>query len=417
MTDRIVLRLLVLAMGSGLLFGGPVRLSDPAAFSPQAVTILFDETRFNADLTNFYHEAGVLFRGQGGSVPTATFVELEPGFPMPVIDQVLRNLSEEGDAGDTDLLIQFDRPVLRVGATLGNGDPSTTATLTAISPSGENLGSVQQQGVDALQGPFVGIETTDPEGISIVILSFGAGENEEQINDLRFDFLQPRPFRTYLPQVAFGAVGDLQLDLSIQILNLLREPSDTVIRFTDVSGEPMPVTVGGETSSVLEFQLERFGARILRIEGTGALQVGYACIESNRPVDAQATYVVRRGGEFVSEASVNGSLSRINHLLPLERDGATGLDMGLAVTNLQDVTTFVVLTVRNEDQTELLLQDSLELAPREQQTFFLSERFQDLPQAVLGNVLVNAGGMVAVTGLRTRHGIPVSSLAASGTQR
>lgn len=128
MTEKGFPGLLILAMSCGLLFGGPIRLTDPGEFSPQAVAILFSETSFNSDLTNFYHRAGVLFSGQGASVPIATFVELEPGFPMPVIDEVLRNSAGEGSSAGSDLLIHFDRPVRRVGMTLGNGDPSTLAS-------------------------------------------------------------------------------------------------------------------------------------------------------------------------------------------------------------------------------------------------------------------------------------------------
>ena len=402
---------------AGQVFGQVLKLTDPAAFSETAVFLEFEESPTRVAVSSFYRDAGVRFSAQKGGIPTAVLVPLD-NIINGKRDGAVQNSAAEGASAESDLLIQFDYPVRRAAVTLSNGGEATVATLSAFSPDGRHLGSIQQDSIDPLQGPFVGIETADPEGISLLVVSFGDSELDERINDLRFDFLTPRPFVAYVPQMAAGTAGDLKLDLLLQVHSTTGGDSHISVSFKGGTGIPMELDVDGQTMSSLEFRLPgpKPLARSFRIDGGNSLKVGYAIIEANLPVEAQATYIVHRNGEFASEASVTSTPARVAPMLALERDPMAGLDMGIAAMNPGDNELRVVITIITQELTDAS-QSLFVLGPGEQRSFFLSEDFEELGDKFLGRAFIQAEGLIAVTGLRTRHGLLVSSLSATGTQR
>ncbi len=416
MKRSVVLALSWLVLGAltGALSGQVTKLTDPDVFPASALTVGFDETLSGTPASSLYRAVGVRFMSDGGGLPEARAVVTIPTIP-PFFDYVLRNAAPGDTATNGSLLILFDSPVRRVGMSLSNGDAESAATLEVFSPGCQALGSVRQEGLADVPGVFVGVETSNPQGISTLRLSYDGDDPEEQIQRLRFEPLVSRPFVVYLAQTASGAAGDLRVETDLQVQNLLGGSQTTRIDFLSDEGEPMQVVVGGETVSSLEFRLPTRVARIFHLGGESPVQSGYARVTSERPVLAQAVFRVFRRGSLVGEAGIDSTTARYSQLSSFEL--AAGLGLGLAVANPAAAPAFVVLTVTDQDVTDVF-QASFNLGPGRQQAFFITEMVESLdPDNFRGTVQIISNQPVAVTGLRTRAGVPSASLGTGSLER
>ncbi len=195
---------LILIQGT-LLFGQVTKITDPRVFSNEAVFLRFGELFWahGGKTGDTYAALGIRFLGEGSSKPTSITLsvgsDIAGWFDMPI-----RNESDKGNSAGEALILQFRYPLLRVGFTLGNGTETTVARIQALTARGELLGTIEQDSFDEKRGPFVGLETTNPKGISTIVLDYGEEEVGEQVNELRVEFLERRLFKIYLPQVAHG---------------------------------------------------------------------------------------------------------------------------------------------------------------------------------------------------------------------
>ncbi len=407
---------LVLTTVTGGLAGQVTKLSDPDVFPASAVTVGLGNTVSGTPAADLYRRLGIRFMSDGEGVPEIRAILTIPTIP-PFSEDVLRNAAPEGASGNGALLIRFDSRLRRVGMNLSNGNAESTATLEAFSPDCRLLGSVRQEGLADLPGVFVGLETTDPQGISTLRLSYEGDDPEEQIQFLRFEPLEPRPFVVYLAQTASGASGDLRVETVLQVQNLLGGSQATRVDFLGDEGEPMQVEVEGQTVSSLEFSLATRGARVFHVGGGGPPRSGYARVESDRPVVAQAIYRVFRGGSLVGEAGIDSTPARYSQVASFELDANAGVGLGLAVANPTTASAFVVLSVTDQEVTDVL-QAAFNLEPGQHRAFFLTEMLELLdPRNFRGTVQITSIPPVAVTGLRTTAGLPSASLSTASTER
>ena len=298
------------------------------------------------------------------------------------------------------------------------------ARIEAFTVNGESLGEVQQDSIEEKEGPFVGLETTNPSGISTVVLDYGEEENAEQISCLRIEFLEERTFKTYLAQIGDGKTGQLVFQTIIQIQNLFGQEIEATLRLFDQAGNPLILTLDGESGAEFELTLPYLTMRHLETKGVNEqVSVGYACIESDLPIVAQAIYrVADTTGAAFSEAGVQSDGGKIIHVLSVERDVDTGLDSGIALVNVGDAETSVFVSlialsgetpeeVQNAPPVVILLQSGGHKA------LFLSELFAPLADGKFrGSLKIISKEPTAVTSLRTINGILVSSVPVGSTQ-
>ena len=288
---KVVLKVIVTltTLSGHSMFAQITKLTDKATFSEDAVSLGFGELVLaaGAEESDIYSVFGVRFVGEGGSVPTVRTVTVFTGVP-PTIDTIIRNESPTGTSADRALIVQFMHPLVRAGFDLvGNGFEDTIASVQAFTAKGQLLGTVEQNEINETRGPFVGVETSHPEGISTVVLDYGEEEAPEQINSLIIDYLEPRSFKKYLPQIAHGRAGDFLLQTTLQIQNLYASSQVEVwvkLLLFDQAGDPLTLNLNGEENSSFEFTLSYLRLKQLTTEGPAdKVAVGYACIESNYP--------------------------------------------------------------------------------------------------------------------------------------
>ncbi|HEV8129912.1 MAG TPA: hypothetical protein VGQ81_01570 [Acidobacteriota bacterium] len=422
------------------------KLTSPRDFSLDSMIIGFGEflsigdpgrEAIELNLSDLYSKIGVTFTGEGGSVPTGRVITLALVIP-PMFDGVIQNKPPGDSSAGLAFIIKLKSPARRVGFTLGNGTPRTVAEIRAFTAKGDLLGAVQQDNIDPKAGPFVGVETSNPLGISTVVVDYGNEPAAEQINDLRIDFLSPPVFKIHVPQIAHARIGNLLLQTELQIQTVLPVVLPEVqvrMRFFNQAGAPLPLTFDGKTQSVLEFTLGRgFGSRRLETsEPAGSFIVGYASIESNNPLLVHAIYkTLNADGSAFQEAGIEAREAFGFHLASVEWTPAVGLDTGVALVNAGAAETLVWLVLSDasgsgEKPKGVRNAATVTLKPGEQKAFSVRQLLATT-QGVLedpdfvnrdfqGSLIIVSKEPIAVTTVRMRNGIAVSSLPIGNAQQ
>ena len=174
------------------------------------------------------------------------------------------------------------------------------------------------------------------EGISTLVVSYGDSSRSEQIESLRFDFLVDRPFTQCLPQIADGVVGDPTLRTILQLVNI-GHVQTVRLNFVSSSGEPMPLSLNGEAPEhSVEIEIEF--ARAIKLQTAGdslPLKVGYACVESQLPIAAQAIFQTELAGKIVSEAGIPGApILHTRQIFAVEYDAERQLNTAIGTVKL-----------------------------------------------------------------------------------
>ncbi|MGH9339591.1 MAG: hypothetical protein ACRD1R_08375 [Acidobacteriota bacterium] len=427
--SKLPLMTVVLLALVGSARGQITEFDDPDLFSEEAIILGFREFALGAGVLEagqLYSSVGVTFQGELSSRPVIDVFTISPSIP-PNIDLVLLNQSQTESSADRALIIRFRDPVWRVGFTIGNGTQSTVATIQARTVTGELLGEIQhpvKEGPGSfigIIGPFVGFETTDPSGISMVTIDYGEDDRSEAIGYLGFEFIRSPVFRTYIPQVGDGRVGDLTVRTLIKIEELLNRTTDVRLRLLDGEGVPLALTLDGETNGTFEFSLPPKGIKQFQSSGGDALSAGYACIESNLPVAAYAIYqTFGPDGELLAEAGIQGEEEKTALRGVLDRNTGNSLDVALAFANTSSSENEIKFLVRDEGG---LVPDfdthslTLTVAPGHHEAFYISDRFPILrDQNFMGSFEIVGTESLVLTTLRAINGIARSSLPIASTQ-
>jgi hypothetical protein len=410
-----------------------VILPDETSFSEEAISLTFEELRITALAGEVYAAYGVRFLGEKGSYPILQRVPLVPhDFGG---DTVLRNESSNDSFSNGSLIIKFRYPLRRVGLTLDNlpGTEGLVASIQVFNSKSELLGAFTQEVParpeylsETFRPPFVGVETDHQDGIATLVLDYGES-NIEQVNDILVDYLTPRIFRTYLPQIVQG--GTSVFTKKLHIIGR-RFAAHITVRFFDKVGKPLPLIFNGDEDDTFVFSLPLGNSYEMLADGSNQeVKVGYAVIESNHPIAAQATYSIpRQDVDQESEMGVPGREANIIHFSPVEREGGKGLDTGIVVINTGEAQASVSLHMNTPqgkpDEILTLPQFSLEAGAF--RSFFLSELCQqphpgtgvDICQPIdflasgdfKGSLEVRSTEPIVVLTLRTVNGLPFSSL-------
>ncbi len=412
-----------LVMLSVPLFGQVTKITEEGEFlDSDSIKIFFGDVSVDVRADNAYSSLGVVFDGELGTAPTTLW--WDPWQGTLTGHRVLRNVGEESVQLDSALITRFRNPVSKLAFFLANGHEDTIANIRAFAPNGDFLGEIEQSGIDEKNPVFVGLETANTTGMATVVLDYG-DSSAEQTSILYFNYTNPRPFHTYLAQIANGPAGGgtyLQTVLQFQS-QFDRGRAEVVLRLFDQAGEPLTLNLSGEENSVFEFDLISLTSRRLISDGVGEeLTVGYASIESTRPIAAQA--IVRTLGSNglpIHEAGVEATEARPNASIPVERDPTAGLNSGVAIVNVGDKESVVTIGLLDETGVkpeEVFNFPSFILEPGEHRAVFLTEIFDFLvDRAFVGSLSVTSREPAAVTSFRTYKGVAWSSLPVGSTQK
>lgn len=405
---------------------GPVgaevtRLEGRESFSDSSFELDFSPGAIGASFEGRFDAVGVNFHGQGPGRPENSTV-FDPKSPF-FGKAVLINTAPEGrTSSDLALVIQFRRPIKRVGMTLGNASAPTTAELSALAPGGRLLGKVQK---DLVGITFVGLETDDAEGVLTVVVDYGEEPNPEQLESLIFDPLERTTFTTCIPHIADGKAGNKRLSTSIQFPPRTRADQATV-RVFDSAGAPLEITLNGEKASVFQVDLPRVEFVALETDGQSEpVVVGYACIESSFPLTVNFVYRTRGEGTEVSEAGISALPARFSQGATGESDPSVGLETAIAILNPNDEATPVTFCFQLGPEIEGEQWCRATIMPkRSHRAFFLREELSGdgifgtfrgpLPAGAFRGVFYVSSqniGPLVVMAIRTINGFPVASLA------
>jgi len=380
-----------------------------------------------------YGLLGVSFLSEGSSRPVALSEVRVMVLGPSDWDVGIRNLSGEGAPPGEGFVLRFERPLRRVGLTLGNGGHETPVAIRAYGVSGEYLGSVERTGAyipfptsgPPLPLPFLGLSSTVP--VASVVLVYGGDSQDEQVHDLYLEYFTPHVFVSYAPQVADGDFGSASVRTVLQIQNPFESPTAVRVDFLR-EGAPLALEIGDEMQSELNLDLAGFSCRQFETGG-GAPGggVGFARIESTLPIKAQALFrVTPGGGAPFQESGFQSTPARLHQIIPVELNREAGVDTAMAVANGSDKTARVFVTLRTPDgayPTYKPLYDSsatVTINPRSNVSVFLSEVVPYLKEgaqtpAFRGSLEIRCLTPVAVAAVRTINGVAVSSVPAVGT--
>lgn len=433
--NRLFCSILVAVVHCGLGYGQVVKLTQANDFS-NPLFLHFSGLHPGADASHVYSSLGLTFAGEAGSIPKIRIEVLDNDI-IPRADLALLNEPNTASSANQALIIRFERPLKKVGFTLGNGTEFTLAEISAFTAKGEFLGKVQQLGVETMRGinirqsgPFVGLETSHPSGISTIVLDYGPESTAEEVFDIRAEFLSPHKFKVYLPQIVHGRAGNLSFQTIIQIQTMLSgvtEDRPVRLRVFDQTGAPLRMRLDDMEGSEFDFKLgsvptlQTFGSRQLHTTNSSDnIVVGYASIESDLPIIAHAIIrVLRADGSLQSETGMPSGEGRVTYVATVSREPGIELDSAFAIVNVGDSEAKVRfgLTTETGELPDSDYQKSFVLHLGEQRAFFLSELFTDLREEIHGQVAIWSDQPIVVAAIRTFRGLPTSSQAIGSTQR
>ncbi len=190
-------------------------------------------------------------------------------------------------------------------------------------------------------------------------------------------------------------------------------PVAGIVRFRDHSGASRPLSVDGEPTAELNFELAAGDTLSLTTDGVSdPVYVGWVEVEADGRFDGSLLYRFDSGsGLALSEAGVGPGEPSAAFTVAAFRDLPRGLETGIALANPNPFPVAVHLSFRLRGQ-EIAVAD-VELEALGQTAAFLGE-LADLPDVFSGSIRVEAQAPVVGTHLRTLDGLPLSSLPAGG---
>ncbi len=417
---------LALAMVMGVtasLEGQSLVIVSEEAFSESAVYLLlpwdvrpWDTTIVpESSAEKIFYKWGIMFRGDGPTSPEVSYV-LSPAITPPV------NLWEIVNRGTPNaghpMIIDFEIPAKRVGFVL-KGKPETPIVVSAFASSGKLLGTATGSQLSGWKG----LESTGAEGISKLVIDYGESSREEEIDDLVVDFVSGPPvFEVYIPQVGDGLATvdgqSVSLGTVLRISNLQEEytPENrarigAVVDFFENDGAPLFLQLGGTTaSSSVLLSLDAGETAVIETKRSSSEAVsGYARIRAEGPVGATAEFTVRdEEGKIVTEAGIAAVTPVLRSLGGVVSDSSGSIDTGVALVNSSENEASSIrigLSGSGFNQTA-----DVDVEPGHHVAMFLRELFPTLPATFNGTLSVSSGVPIAAITLRTRNGLPLSSL-------
>ncbi len=137
-----------------------------------------------------------------------------------------------------------------------------------------------------------------------------------------------------LPQVGNGTFENGSIRTTFILFNPTSDAVEATIRLRNDAGNPLLATIPdfGTTDQFGPFTLESGASMVLQTDGSGALSVGSALVESSGPLGVSAVFsLFEPEGNFQTEAGVGNAEALTEFVIPV--DAAEGFNTGLALVN------------------------------------------------------------------------------------
>ncbi len=381
-------------------------------FSGDSAKFSFTGLSENSDVSNVLGEWGITFqRGEWGTA-TAVATFFAGSTNIKVLNQ-----PSSGTSANRPMVLNFRYPLSKVGMILSGGTAQTQARIEAFGPLGISLGNVQINGL--AEARDVAVSTTSAQGISKLVISYGAENASEELDDLQVQYIQRPQFVTYLAQVGNGAIQPDSLQTTIVVSNLSNSTAKGEVEFFNSDGSPLELQIGNTAASSFPLTVPAFSS-LTGTSGGTALAIGYARITSNVPIEGTAVFrIVTESGGVKTEAGVGGAKGSVTGVGAVQKAVAGSFDSGIAAVNTssQNASARVDLL----DQRGVVIDtnaNALLLGPGEHTAKFLSEIFPDIKNSDFdGTIRFESDVPLAVVILRTGNGLVLSSLPVGTTQK
>jgi hypothetical protein len=412
---KIVLVILALGFLTGQLSAQLGEVADREDFSTESVEFDFEGPKSGSLAGDVLSRWGLNFLKGSVGVPT-----IMTRFELVFSNNLLHNGDGTGQSAEIPLVINLKHPALKVGFEMSNGDENTQVTVTAFDELGNKLGSVQRSGLE--EPAFLGVGVGESLGISKVVLSYGADEKSEEIDDLIVEYVDRPEFASYLAQIADGPIpGFGTFQTTIIVTNVSNSTASGELAFFDGSGDPLALDFGDGEKSTLDLMIRPSSSVTFVSSGTASpVGVGYARILSSVPVDGTAVFrLTRPNGEIASEAGVGSDRGRVDAVGAVEKLVAENFDSGIAAVNISDSEASAEIQLYDQSGEAVDLNKSLlELPPGGHTSGFLSSIFPDLQsEDFSGTIRVVSDVPLAVVIMRTANGVVISSLPVGSLQK
>ncbi len=385
---------------------------DGAPFSGDSVLFDFAGLPSETNVSRLLAKWGVTFEeGENGNPQIIQF--LVGGSTWNVV----RNVPPSGTSANRPMVLNFRHPVSRVGLLLGNGGAGTQVRIEAFDRFGVSRGDIQRNGLPDVESIEFGSDHS--AGISKLVISYGADENPEQLESLQIDFLERPSFVTYLAQVGNGAipgVGSLQTTLVVS--NLSGSTAVGELRFFGSDGESLAFQIGGVSAGEFALSIPPFSSASFTTSGQD-LDVGYASVESNVPVEGTAVFrIVSPTGAVLTEAGVGGNPGAGLSVGAVQKTVEGNFDSGVAIVNTTNRQATAWVELYNQVGQRVGINPQIaSLGPGQHDAQFLAQMFPAIAnQDFDGTIRVLSDVPLAVVILRTAVGQVRSSLPVGSTE-
>jgi hypothetical protein len=375
----------------------------------------FEGPIYGASAGDILSRWGVYFSNGNVAVPTIMTIFDALGQS----NNLLHNGDGSGGSANIPLVINLQFPASKVGFDMFNGDQNTQISVTAFDSLGNNLGSLQRTGLE--DPAFFGVGTGNSVGISKVLLSYGADDKSEEIDNLIVEYVDRPGFTSYLAQIADGPIpGFGTFQTTIIVSNVSNSTASGELAFFDGNGNPLELDFGDGKKSSLDLLIPPSSSVTFVSSGTSLpVGVGYARIETTVPVDGTAVFrLTAPNGDVASEAGVGSDRGRVDAVGAVEKSLADKFDSGIAAVNTGGSAADAQILLYDQDG-DLVAQnkDWLDLPAGGHTSGFLPNIFPDIEnQDFSGTIRVVSNVPLAVVIIRTAEGIVISSLPVGSLQ-
>ena len=269
------------------------------------------------------------------------------------------------------------------------------------------------------QETFVGIDAAATAGISKLTIDYGSVANFEQIDELIIEYPTRPSFSTYLAQIADGPFPTGSLQTTIVVSNLSNTTATGSLRLLNKEGQPLSFEMNGTPGSTFSLSIPPLSSKSFASSGnTTPATPGYACIDSNVPLEGTAIYrILDTQGRVSSEAGVGSVGGRFTIVGVVQRSTTGDFNSGVAVANTSNQNATGTIFLYDESGTLVASNTTdLLLGPGQHRARFLHELFAGLPADFRGSILVTSDQPLALVILRTTAGLVISSLPVGSTQ-
>ncbi len=118
------------------------------------------------------------------------------------------------------------------------------------------------------------------------------------------------------------------------------------LNISDDSGNPLSMTIGGNSNSQFAISLPAGATQFLQTDGLGDLVAGAATVNANANIGVSAIFSIYDGnGNFLAETGVDDSQPQSSFVFPVDTTGS--FNTGLALFNITGDNVTVTMTLRD----------------------------------------------------------------------